>query len=96
MVVMAMPVPAGMLVESDDMTDRLGLVGAPFVEGFGLVASRAATASTPLKNVLNQCVRLIQYFACIDDGGCDPADRDAPFHGPAAHEVIGLVLANFS
>ena len=42
MVVMAMPVPVGMLAESADMTDRLGLVGAPLAEGFGLVARCAA------------------------------------------------------
>ena len=93
--VLAVPVPAGMLAEPADVAGRLGLIGAPLVEGFGLVASRAAAASTPRKSVLCQFFKLIQYFACIDDGGCDPADRDALLHGPAAHEVIGLMLANF-
>ena len=96
MVVVAMPVPVGVLAEAADVADRLGLVGAPLVEGFGLVAIRAAAASTPRISVRGQCFKLIQYFAGIDDGGCYPADRDAPFHGPAAHEVIGLVLANLS
>ena len=45
MVVVAMPVPMGTLAETADVTDRLGLVGAPLVEGFGLVASRAAAES---------------------------------------------------
>ena len=42
MVVMAMPVPVAMLAEPADMARRLRLVGAPLVEGFGLVALCAA------------------------------------------------------
>lgn len=42
MVVMAMPVPPGMLAEPTDVAGRLGLVGVPLVEGFGLVALRTA------------------------------------------------------